>query len=49
MTFLTLTLVLAAAFRHAAWNYYAKRDGGGRPFGWAAVAMAAGVIALALG
>lgn len=49
MTSPALTPVLAAAFRHATRNYCAKRSGGGLPFGWTAVAMAASVIALALG
>ncbi len=34
MSTLALALVLAAAFAHAAWNYYAKKACGGTPFIW---------------
>lgn len=34
MTFLALLLILAAAFIHATWNFYAKRVGGGAAFVW---------------
>jgi len=34
MTALALSLVLAAAFVHASWNYFLKRSGGGTVFVW---------------
>jgi drug/metabolite transporter (DMT)-like permease len=34
MTAFALSLVLAAAFIHASWNFLAKRAGGGAPFVW---------------
>lgn len=34
MTGFALTLILAAAFIHASWNFLAKRVGGGAPFVW---------------
>jgi drug/metabolite transporter (DMT)-like permease len=34
MTTLALSLVLAAAFIHASWNYFLKRSGGGTVFVW---------------
>jgi len=34
MTTLALSLVLAAAFVHASWNYFLKRSGGGTVFVW---------------
>jgi len=34
MTALALSLVLAAAFIHASWNYFLKRSGGGTLFVW---------------
>jgi drug/metabolite transporter (DMT)-like permease len=34
MTALALSLVLAAAFIHASWNYFLKRSGGGTVFVW---------------
>lgn len=34
MTLLALTLVVAAAFGHATWNFLAKRAGGGAQFVW---------------
>lgn len=41
MTLLALALVVAAAFVHATWNYFAKRVGGGPPFVWLFGAVAA--------
>ena len=34
MTTLALSLILAAAFVHASWNYFLKRSGGGTVFVW---------------
>ena len=34
MTAFALSLVLAAAFIHASWNYFLKRSGGGTVFVW---------------
>ena len=34
MTVLALSLILAAAFIHASWNYFLKRSGGGTAFVW---------------
>lgn len=39
MTTTALALVLSAAVMHAAWNYMAKRAGGGLPFVWIVAAM----------
>jgi drug/metabolite transporter (DMT)-like permease len=51
MTGLALTLVLAAAFIHATWNFLAKRAGaGGAPFVWLFSALSAIIyLPLALG
>lgn len=34
MTLFALSLILAAAFIHASWNYFLKRSGGGTAFVW---------------
>ena len=39
MTAFALGLVLASAFAHATWNFFAKRASGGAPFLWLAFAL----------
>lgn len=45
MTGFALTLILAAAFVHATWNYLLKRSGGGTAFVWLFAATSAAIYA----
>ena len=45
MTGFALSLILAAAFIHASWNYLLKRSGGGNAFVWLFAALSAALYA----
>jgi drug/metabolite transporter (DMT)-like permease len=45
MTVFALSLILAAAFIHASWNYFLKRSGGGTAFVWLFAALSALIYA----
>jgi drug/metabolite transporter (DMT)-like permease len=45
MTSFALTLILAAAFVHASWNYFLKRSGGGTVFVWLFASLSALIYA----
>jgi len=45
MTALALSLILAAAFIHASWNYFLKRSGGGTVFVWLFASLSALIYA----
>jgi len=45
MTVFALSLILAAAFVHASWNYFLKRSGGGTAFVWLFAVLSAAIYA----